>query len=380
MSTLCILPSSLYAQFDFQVADRKVQIHSFGSQGFAYSNQNNYLTMKTSDGSFAMTDGGVNIATALTDKFRVGAQAYVRKVGMLGKGRVTLDWAVADYKFTDWIGVRAGKVKTTFGLYNDTQDMEFLHTWAIMPQSMYPLDLRASTIAHVGADVYGTLKLKKFGEVSYTAYIGSRPDDKTGGYYYGLQGAGISTQKITSNQAGADVRFTNQVKGLTFGASFLNSPAHLVATIKSGSYTAPLDLTTVDHRNSFYANYKIGNLSLDGEYSRQTSAYSTGGGADARGWYAAAAYRINKRLELGTYHSRYIPDAQLSKDPATNHIFDTVAAARIDVSRYIDVKVEGHFIDGYGSPYSFRGFYPQENTTGIKPKTNMLVLRMGFNL
>ena len=50
------------------------QVHSFASQGFAYSNDNNYLTMDTSKGSFAMTDGGVNISTQVTDKFRVGAQ------------------------------------------------------------------------------------------------------------------------------------------------------------------------------------------------------------------------------------------------------------------------------------------------------------------
>ena len=34
---------------------RPVQVHSFASQGFTYSDQNNYLTMPTSDGSFAFT-------------------------------------------------------------------------------------------------------------------------------------------------------------------------------------------------------------------------------------------------------------------------------------------------------------------------------------
>ena len=40
-------PGLLYAQFDFKIADRPVQVDSFGSQGFAYSNDNNYLTMDT---------------------------------------------------------------------------------------------------------------------------------------------------------------------------------------------------------------------------------------------------------------------------------------------------------------------------------------------
>ena len=119
-------PCLLRALFEFTVAGRDVQIHSFASQGFALSTDNNYLTMNTSHGSFAMTDGGINISTAITDKFRVGAQVYDRNLGAMGRGRVTLDWAFGDYKFISWFGVRAGKVKTVFGLYNDTQDMEFL--------------------------------------------------------------------------------------------------------------------------------------------------------------------------------------------------------------------------------------------------------------
>jgi len=37
-----------------------------------------------------------------------------------------------------WFGVRGGKVKTVIGLSNDTQDYEFLNTFALLPQSVYP--------------------------------------------------------------------------------------------------------------------------------------------------------------------------------------------------------------------------------------------------
>src|SRR2546426_1777065 len=108
-AALTVAPGLLHAQFDFHVAGRDVQIHSFGSQGFAYSNENNYLTMPTSSGSFAMTDGGVNVSTRINDKFRVGAQIYIRNLGEMGNYRPELDWALGDYKFADWFGIRAGK-------------------------------------------------------------------------------------------------------------------------------------------------------------------------------------------------------------------------------------------------------------------------------
>ncbi len=140
--------AALEAQFTFK--NRPVQIHGFASQGFTKSDNNNYLTMNTSEGSFAFTDGGLNGSIQLTGKFRVGAQLYIRNIGTLGDWHPIVDWAVADYKFKDWFGVRAGKVKSVLGLYNDTQDMEFLHTWAILPQSLYPLDLRSAVMSRCG--------------------------------------------------------------------------------------------------------------------------------------------------------------------------------------------------------------------------------------
>jgi len=44
---------------DFKLFDRNVEIHGFASQGFIYTNTNNWLTMNTSQGSAAFTDFGV---------------------------------------------------------------------------------------------------------------------------------------------------------------------------------------------------------------------------------------------------------------------------------------------------------------------------------
>ena len=52
---------SLEAQVDFKIAGREVQVHSFASQGFSYSNDNNYLSIKTSEGNFAFTDFGASV-------------------------------------------------------------------------------------------------------------------------------------------------------------------------------------------------------------------------------------------------------------------------------------------------------------------------------
>jgi|HubBroStandDraft_6_1064221.scaffolds.fasta_scaffold00005_44 TonB family protein len=150
-------PATLQAQ-EFRLLDRTIQVHGFLSQGFVYTNDNNWLTMNTSQGSAAFTDFGVNLSTHINDKLQVGAQGYDRNLGQLGQYHPSLDWAVADYRFKTWFGVRGGKVKTTLGLYNDTQDLDFLHTFALLPQSVYPIDLalvftgRASMPRELGSD------------------------------------------------------------------------------------------------------------------------------------------------------------------------------------------------------------------------------------
>ncbi len=163
--------------------------------------------MKTSAGSFAMTDGGANISMRVTEKFRVGAQVYVSNIGDMGQWRPQLDWAVGDYRFADWFGVRAGRVKTSLGLYNDTQDMEFLHTWALLPQSLYPMDLRYSTIAHNGGDLYGAVPLKKAGSVSYVVYGGWSSDDQRSGYFYNARDVKRNLNYLDRSMFGTDIRW-----------------------------------------------------------------------------------------------------------------------------------------------------------------------------
>jgi hypothetical protein len=397
---LAAIPAGLNAQdlskyTSFTIEGRPVQVHGFVSQGFGYSDTNNYLTMKTNEGSFGFTDGGLNISAPITDKFRVGAQVYDRNIGNLGRWHPQLDWAFADYRFKDWFGFRAGKVKTVLGLYNDTQDMDFLHTFALLPQSVYPLDLRASTIAHTGIDVYGHISIRRRGDLSYTGYVGSRPFDRYGGYVYGLAALGLQFQNFSARQAGADLRWNNLINGLTFGASFLDQPAsgsgtaNLQTLAGPAAFPVPVIIpytihVNADHRLQFYTEYKRGRLTLDGEYSRETVAGTDNTGLafalDQRSWYTAAAFRLCKVLELGAYHSWFYPDwKQSDLSLPVNHIFDQAVTANFALTRYWGLKLEGHFMDGYGEPYSFQGFYPQDNPQGLKPKTNLFVIRTGFN-
>lgn len=400
--------STLLAQ-EFKIANRTVQVHGFASQGFVYTAGNNWLTMGSTQGSAAMTDMGLNMSSQVSDRLRVGAQVYDRNLGQLGQWHPSVDWAVADYRFTNWFGVRAGKVKTVIGLHNETQDLEFLDVFALLPQSVYPTDLRDATIAHWGMDFYGTLPARaRLGTFSYAAYTGYRSDSIYSGYPYLLQVlAGIRFKRYGGLVYGGDLRWQTPLKGFLVGISRLNEHISGDGTISmpvgsgnSGGLPPPLfpNLGTTssssyeehsrqDWTNQFYGEYRWRRLTVDSEYRRYLRDQSVFNGlsvvvTDVRGWYISGSYRPIKRLEVGSYYSRYTIDdnGTGSTSMPANHIYDKVVSGRVDLNRFWNLKIEGHFMDGYGYGAYPDGFYASlANQNSFKPQTNALVLKTGFH-
>jgi len=376
-----------FSQFDFKVDGRDVQVHSFASQGFLYSNENNYLSMPTSKGSFALTDGGVNVTTQITDKFRAGGQMYLRNVGEFGNWVPVLDWGLGDYKFATWFGFRAGRVKTTLGLYNDIQDMDSLHTFALLPESIYPIDWRSTLIAHDGGDVYGSHSVKHLGTFSYTGYAGMRPQDPTSGYIVAAKAVNVFYDSLGGRQTGGDIRWTMPF-GAVAGASYLTEDITGIGTIRTGTVSTPYHQNTnTDELAQYYLQVPVKGFRVDFEYRRNIrdislyrTAVPTYSIVDSRGWYIAGAYRINKNWELGAYRSIYWVDTRKNTDPAAQHLFETVIAGRYDFANHYYLKVEGHFVDGAPTtPSAARAFYTVSNPNGILPTTSLLVMRTGFS-
>jgi hypothetical protein len=372
-----------------KIGGKELQFHGFMQQGFAVSSGNNFLTMKTTNGSFAMTDGGMNLSMRLTPKLRIGAQAFSRNLGDFGNGKVQLDWAFVDYQFNDAFGIRAGKVKTTLGLFTDTQDMEFVHTWALLPQSVYPTDLRSSTIAHVGGDIYGTVSLRKAGRLNYVAYGGQRPDDKRDGNYLGSSDQGTPISAYRTSAAGGDLRWVTPLEGLTVGYSYFRSFGYgdsRLVLFRGRPVPVPIPYRfniTRGLNQVFYGDFQRGKLRAYAEYMPSdlffefTNIPVPSAQNRSLAWYVAGSYRVHPKLELGSYYNAYAVDR--TKGFALNNgIRGPVVAARVDINRYWNLKAEAHFIEGYGTPQAAHTFYRSSNPQGFRPRTNVFLLRTGF--
>ncbi|MGP8244482.1 MAG: hypothetical protein ACLQVN_08165 [Bryobacteraceae bacterium] len=83
---------------------------------------------------------------------------------------------------------------------------------------------------------------------------------------------------------------------------------------------------------------------------------------------------------LGSYYSRLVPVWAGSHDDPANRLYDKVVTARVDLNTHWNVKVESHFMDGYGNPQMYPdGFHTAVNPQGLKPRADFLMLRTGWN-
>jgi hypothetical protein len=369
-------PGVLHAQFDFHVDGRDVEVHSFAQQGFVYSSANNFLTMDTSSGSFGMTDFGANISTKITDKFRVGAQIFDYNLGALGNWKPQLDWAFGDYKFNSYFGVRAGKVKTPIGLFNDVQDVDVLFPWALLPESVYPPDLRAFHLAHVGFVAYGGFGLPaKAGSVSWQGYAGLRTLDQDGGIVLAYEQSGTILGHTSGPTIGADIRWNTPVTGLFLGASYakteLNSPAAVTDDVP-GAVKDKYDT------QDFYADFEKGRLKLDVEATIEPSWLRFGNEAfvynPSRIWYVMGAWHFTRKFTGGSYYSRdFSFDGDRDRSNPANYSKELALTGRYDFSHHIYVKLEGHYIDGTGD-----GFYTGDNPRGLDRVSKILIAKIGY--
>jgi len=376
-AALAVLPLSNPAHASAQsLDDLRIQIHGYATQGFLYSNHNNWNTTDSSDGSPAWTEAVVNLAATPQPKLHIGVQARYYLLGTAGNA-ISLDWAQADYKVNEYLGFRAGKVKTPVGLLNETQDIDPTYLWVLLPQSIYTLTERNSTLAHYGGVVYGQLPLgESFGKLEYRGFGGERvigTDDVT---LQPLRDYGMTAPSgVNGPTYGGTLRWNAPIPGLLFGASE-NSGSFSGAVV-----LGPLNgtLSIVRHQTYYFGKYERNRILLAGEYSvyhvasamQLPSFPTTISGLDQRPFYAMASYKLNEKLTAGLYYSSDL-DRKVAVGSA-RYQKDWALTARYDFNPFLYLKGEQHWMDG-----TLIGYSTADNLN-LQPNARMTLLKLGVS-
>ncbi|MBF0226194.1 MAG: hypothetical protein HQK76_12135 [Desulfobacterales bacterium] len=200
-----------------------VSIHGFLSQGYMKSDEYNFMA-KTEDGTFQFNEVGINFSTDLSDRLRMGIQLFSRDLGPIGNDVIDVDWAFADYRWKDWMGVRVGRMKIPYGLYNETRDIDMLRTFIFLPQGLYHEAWRDTFTSQTGAGLYGEVGTDITGYFSYQAMTGIMRLPATSGLARSLEGYGQVTAGETDTEASYAIalQWIPPVQGLRLGATHMD--------------------------------------------------------------------------------------------------------------------------------------------------------------
>jgi hypothetical protein len=336
-------------------AGPSVDVHGFVSQGFIWTTENNYLG-PSERGSFELTEAALNFTHSPLDELRIGVQLFVHDLGPFGNYQPQFDWYYLDYRFFDWLGVRAGRTKIPFGLYNELSDVDAARVPVLLPQSVYPVSNREWLLAQTGVELYGDVALGAAGSLSYRVY---------GGTIY-LDPTNVSSAVLgftVPYVIGARLMWQTPVDGLVLGGSVqtLRPEVEFVPNAEQiAAYTASM-LLPPDFAGTVTARipvklamasveYQQGELLLASEYLRQyldleSSLVQPTQHYVADGLYALAAYRLTSWLWPSFYYAVVRSDPPPQEGSVTYH-HDVALTLRHDINAHWLLKLEGHYMHG----------------------------------
>jgi hypothetical protein len=330
-----------------------VDVHGFVSQGALVSTHNDYLG-HSRRGSLEFTEAAINVSTEPASRLRIGAQLFTRDLGPVGDYKLTLDWAYLDYRHNEYFGLRAGRVKLPFGLYNEYSDIDAARLPILLPQSIYPILSRDVLLAQTGFELYGALPLADAGGLDYRLYYGTWFID-AGSFPAGaVRIRAVDTERLAGTQLFWRTPLENLRVGGSLAYAVIDFDLELAAT--GERLEAALDPVVLWVAS---AEYLYDDWQFAGEYSRWYQQVTssdplvvTEDDTTSERLYAMFAYRLTDELEVGAYYSVQFADVDdrdgqaFGDDPERAWQKDLAASLRYDLEESWLWKLEGHFMDG----------------------------------
>ncbi|WP_317931504.1 hypothetical protein [Halioxenophilus sp. WMMB6] len=143
------------------VARAGAQYGGYFSQGLVYSPDNPFYDNSTGT-SLDYRELGLTGGWQVNTDLRFAGQFLSRKVGDLDDGSPQIDFLLMDYSFLSLddvsAGIRVGRVKTPYGIYNRTRDVPHARPGVFVPQSVYFETFRDALLSADGGNLYLNLR------------------------------------------------------------------------------------------------------------------------------------------------------------------------------------------------------------------------------
>ena len=366
----------------------ELQLHGFLTQGMVTTSDNNFLGLSNKKASTDFREIGVNASMRATADVQLSAGLLSHKAGATDNGNVRLDYGLVDWTASSSeqgrSGIRLGRVKTSYGLYNRTRDVAFTRPSILLPQSIYFERTRNLAIAADGAELYldrnyevGSLfvtfalgKPQIGSEASKVALVGLTPNGR-------FESKMVPIFHVIYEGDGGKYRL---------GFTAVKLDTSYIPGVRDVLQTGQLKFTP----KIFSAQYNAESWSLTSEFAlRPISIQGFGSNApDAtthgQSYYIQGSYRLAPRWEaLLRYDVLYADSADrdgkayaaATRRPGfTRFSKDWTTGMRFDLTPEFMLRAEYHRIDG-------TGYLPAQdnpNPLALERRWDMLMLLASF--
>jgi len=217
-----------------------VQFHGFFSQSFIHSQDNPFYD-QTPGNNFNFREFSLSASWEFNSKLRFAGQILARRAGSLDDGDPKIDVLLADYNFYNdnmsSAGLRLGRIKVPYGIYNSTRDVPHARPGVYVPPSVYFETLRDSIISVNGVGFYYSTS-NNWGDFSLEAVAGTTSIDNDTLEYW-LYVANASGSFDETDEIGIKFNVTpSMTPNLTLALSYLDNSI----TLENTPTFTPLEL------------------------------------------------------------------------------------------------------------------------------------------
>ena len=342
------------------LAGPRYQVQGFAAQGLIGSTNNYFFGDSRNSVSTEFTEAGIHGSWQPLDALRLSGQVLYRHAGESDQDGLRLDYAQADWHFyqTDvtQLGIKFGKVKLPYGLYNETRDVPFTRPGILLPQSIYVDNSRDLLLAAPGFFLHGA-SVQKYGAIDLLlGWV--RPDFDSESVEYVFLVRSRPGKLEGTGALGARLRWD-----LPTDTTLMLTYADAKAEYKPGSPDS-LAAGNIRYRNLLVAvQQRLDTLTLTAEYGEPRGALRDfvalpDSSRSAQAFYLQSEWRFHPEWELMLRYDAFYRDQddkngrrfQAATGLPAHGMFirDWTLGLRWDVTPNLMLRTEYHHVNGTG--------------------------------
>jgi hypothetical protein len=339
-----------------------IEFHGFGGWSYAKTNHGNFFLQGMPDGNYRSAEFALNVQAKMGERFRFVTQGEIENGEHSAKG--SLIFGFLEYRVTDSLRLKAGRVKLPFGLYTEVIDVGTLRPFLEAPQSIYgPIGFAGESYQGIG--VSGSHSIHGL-EVAYDLYAGNMLIEGFDAPERFLLNEPVSRSnefEKSRNVLGGHIVVQTPIEGLSIGAS---------------GYRGSLDGNT-QRVIAAQAEYTNDALTIRSEYAGEDTHHDLTG----RGWYVETSYRLGPRWQVAAQYNRTSNTFFHVVDPIAPSLLyhkETVLGLNYWFTRDLVAKMAVHHVNGN----RFAGPRPEDyarivDAGGLKERTKQIELGVNFS-